>query len=100
MPLERSRDFDVANPQVFGQAKGVALVVFRSPASPHADHDDFLHMGCQNFVKPARVGSFFEDESAVLGNGLQEADQGFGVGLQNLTLQFPATGAEDSSGAA
>jgi len=46
-------DFDVAYPQVFGQAKGVAFVVFRSPASPHADHDDFLHMGRQNFVKPA-----------------------------------------------
>jgi len=52
-------DFDVAYPQVFGQAKGVAFVVFRSPASPHADHDDLLHVGCKNSAEPVRVGSFF-----------------------------------------
>ncbi len=82
-------DFDIANTQVFGQAKGVPFVVLRSSALTYCNHDGLLHVRCQNLVQSVRVGSFFEDEPAI-----------FGDGFQSLTLQFPTTGAEDGNSAA
>jgi hypothetical protein len=82
---------DIPNPQIFGQAEGIALVALRPAALANSNDDDFLSSGMR---------ALLEDQSSIPGDGSEEVDQGFGVGFQHLALKLSATGTEDSDGAA